>query len=227
MRVLIVEDEVLLATSLKRGLEHDGHAGDIAHDGETGLWMGTEEDYDVIILDIMLPALNGYRVLEQLRARERWTPVLMLTAKVGEYDQTDALDTGADDFLSKPFSYSVLSARLRALVRRGRPPRPAQLIVGDLVIDPSRRPCHIEGTEVQLTNREYHLLEYLVRNHGTVVTKIDLLDHVWGGGFDADTKVVDVYIGYLRAKVDRPFHRTCIQTVRGVGYQYVDASDTS
>jgi two-component system, OmpR family, response regulator len=220
VRILIVEDERLLALSLQRGLQGEGHSVEVASDGQTGLWFATEEEFDAIILDLMLPELNGYRVLEQLRARERWTPVLVLTAKAGEHDQTDALDGGADDFLSKPFTYSVLSARLRALVRRGQPPRPTILSAGDLTVDPALRTCHVGDAEVALTNREFHLLEYLVRSAPNVVTKYELLDRVWGGGFDADTKVVDVYIGYLRAKVDRPFNRSCIQTVRGAGYRY-------
>jgi DNA-binding response OmpR family regulator len=221
VRVLIIEDEELIASSLQQGLRRDGYVADVTGEGREGLWMATENDYDAIILDIMLPGMNGYKILEELRRSSVWTPVLMLTAKRGEHDQTDALDGGADDFLSKPFSYDVLKARLRALIRRGRAPRPAILEAGDLILDPGHRECSVAGTAVRLTNTEFSLLEYLLRCDGQVVTKRELLDHVWDTGFDRDSKVVDVYIGYLRRKVDAPFNRTSIQTVRGVGYRYV------
>ena len=221
MRVLIIEDEELIASSLQQGLRRDGYVADVTGDGREGLWMATENDYDVIILDILLPGMNGYKLLAELRGSSIWTPVLMLTAKRGDYDQTDALDGGADDFLSKPFSYDVLKARLRALMRRGRVPRPSILQAGDLTLDPAHRECSVAGTPVGLTKTEFSLLEYLLRLDGQVATKQELLDHVWDTGFDRDSKVVDVYIGYLRRKVDTPFHRTSIQTVRGVGYRYV------
>jgi DNA-binding response OmpR family regulator len=221
VRVLIIEDEELIASSLQRGLRQDGYVADVSGDGREGLWMATENDYDAIILDIMLPGMNGYKILDELRRASIWTPVLMLTAKQGEYDQTEALDGGADDFLSKPFSFVVLKARLRALIRRGRSPRPAILEVGDLILDPAHHECSVAGTPVRLTNTEFSLLEYLLRCEGRVATKQELLDHVWDGGFDRDSKVVDVYIGYLRRKVDVPFGRTSVQTVRGIGYRYL------
>jgi DNA-binding response OmpR family regulator len=221
MRVLIIEDEELLATSLQQGLQRDGYAADVTGDGREGLWMATETAYDAIILDIMLPGMNGYRVVSELRKASIWTPVLMLTAKQGEHDQAEALDGGADDFLSKPFSLVVLKAHLRALIRRGGSPRPAVLTAGDLTLDPAQRQCSVGGEAVRLTNTEFALLEYLLRHEGQVVTKQELLDHVWDGGFDGGSKVVDVYIGYLRRKIDAPFGRTSIQTVRGVGFHYV------
>jgi DNA-binding response OmpR family regulator len=220
VRVLIIEDEELMASSLQRGLQRDGYVADVAAEGREGLWMATENDYDAIVLDIMLPGMNGYKIVDELRRLGNWTPVLMLTAKQGEYDQAEALDGGADDFLSKPFSYVVLKARLRALIRRGRPPRPAVLEAGELVLDPAVHECWVSGTAVTLTNTEFRLLEYLLRRDGEVATKQELLDHVWEGGYERDSKVVDVYIGYLRRKVDAPFNRACIQTVRGVGYRY-------
>jgi DNA-binding response OmpR family regulator len=221
VRVLIIEDEELMASSLQRGLQRDGYAADVTLDGREGLWMATENEYDAILLDIMLPGMNGYTLVDELRRRDNWTPVLMLTAKHGEYDQAEALDGGADDFLSKPFSYVVLKARLRALIRRGRRPRPAILEAGELALDPAVRECTVAGTPVVLTNTEFRLLEYLLRRDGEVATKHELLEHVWDGGYDRDSKVVDVYIGYLRRKVDAPFDRECIRTVRGVGYRYV------
>lgn len=220
MRILIVEDEELIATSLRHGLERDGYIVDVTGDGREGLWMATENDYDAIVLDIMLPGMNGYKLLDGLRRNGTWTPVLMLTAKDGIDDQTEALDGGADDFLSKPFSYAVLLAHLRALIRRGAPPRPVVLRAGDLTLDPATRAASMGSTPIQLTNTEFRLLEHLLRHQGDVVTKQFLLDHVWHGDFDRDTKVVDVYIGYLRRKVDAPFGRSAITTVRGVGYRY-------
>ena len=225
MRVLIIEDEELIASSLQQGLRREGYVADVSADGREGLWMATENDYDAIILDIMLPGMNGYNVLDKLRQACVWTPVLMLTAKQGEYDQTEALDGGADDFLSKPFSFLVLQARLRALIRRGRTPRPAVLEAGELTLDPAERACSVAGIPVSLTNTEFRLLEYLLRSAGQVATKQELLDHVWDGGFDRDSKVVDVYIGYLRRKIDAPFGRASIETVRGVGYRYATAAE--
>jgi len=220
VRVLIIEDEELMAASLRQGLQRDGYVADVTGDGREGLWMATENDYVALVVDVMLPGMNGYKIVDELRRLSNWTPVLMLTAKHGEYNQAEALDGGADDFLSKPFSYVVLQARLRALIRRGRPPRPAVLEASDLVLDPAVHECSVAGTPVMLTNTEYRLLEYLLRRNGDVATKQELLEHVWDGGYDRDTKVVDVYIGYLRRKVDAPFGRACIQTVRGVGYRY-------
>jgi DNA-binding response OmpR family regulator len=221
VRALVVEDEVKLAEAVRRGLVAEGFTVDLAHDGDDGLWRATEGSYDVIVLDVMLPKRNGYLVCRELRQREVWTPILMLTAKAGEYDEAEGLDTGADDYLTKPFSFVVLVARLRALVRRGSAPRPALLTIGDIVLDPSTRAVARDGAAVALTTREYELLEVLLRRAGTVVTKQELLDAVWGIDFRGDPNVVEVYVGYLRRKLDRPFGRNSVQTVRGVGYQVV------
>lgn len=219
MRVLVVEDERALAAAVARGLGAEGFAVDLAHDGVDGLHRAQHEDYDAVVLDIMLPGLSGYEVLRRLRAEQVWTPVLVLTAKDGEYDIADALDFGADDYLTKPFSFVVLLARLRALLRRGAPERPSQLRAGDLVLDPAtRRVCRGE-TKVKLTAREFSVLEYLMRRADEVVTKADLLRHVWDEQFDGDPNIVEVYVGYLRRKLDAPFGRDSIETVRGAGYR--------
>ncbi|HEY3010284.1 MAG TPA: response regulator transcription factor [Micromonosporaceae bacterium] len=215
MRVLVVEDEARLATALQRGLQAEGFAVDIAGDGPSGLDMARHGGYDAMILDIMLPGLSGYRVVRQLRAEEHWLPVLMLSAKDGEYDQADGLDCGADDYLTKPFSYVVLLARLRALLRRGAPQRPAVLTVGDLTLDPAQRRVARAGADVALTAREYALLEYLMRRPDEVVSKIELLDHVWDAGDDTAPNVVEVYVGYVRRKLGRDR----LETVRGAGYR--------
>ncbi|MFI5707026.1 response regulator transcription factor [Kribbella sp. NPDC051620] len=219
MRVLMVEDEERLAETVRRGLSDAGFVVEVVHNGEDGLWAATEHSYDVIVLDIMLPRVNGYQVLEQLRERGVWTPVLMLTAKDGEYDQTDAFDLGADDYLTKPFSFLVLVARLRALIRRGGPERPVVLLAGDLTLDPARRRVERAGREVTLTPREYGLLEFLIRHRGDTVSKVEILESVWDPAFDGDPNVVEVYIRYLRLKLDTPFGRKAIQTVRGMGYR--------
>jgi DNA-binding response OmpR family regulator len=219
VRVLVVEDEQRLAKALARGLSDSGFAVELAHDGITGYWMAREQDLDAIVLDIMLPQLNGYEVCRRLRSEEIWTPILMLTAKEGEYDETDALDLGADDYLRKPFSYAVLVARLHALLRRGAPKRPVELRAGDLVLDPGKRTVHRGDTQIELTRREFSLLEYLMRNAGQTLSKYDLRDHVWGGDFERDPNIAEVYIGYLRRKIDQPFGTTTIQTIRGHGYQ--------
>jgi DNA-binding response OmpR family regulator len=219
LRLLVVEDERRLAAALKRGLEAEGYLVDVALDGPAGLALAHDQDYDAAVLDVMLPRLNGYQLCATLRDEGNWMPILMLTAKDGEYDEAEALDTGADDFLSKPFSFVVLVARLRALLRRGSPERPAVLAVDDLSLDPATRTCHRAGDQVALTPREYALLEYLMRNQSRTVSKTELLDHVWDLGFHGDANVVEVYIGYLRRKLDAPFGRQSIQTVRGAGYR--------
>lgn len=219
MRVLIVEDEKGLAESMRRGLIGEGCVVEVAHDGITGLWAATESSFDVAILDIMLPGMNGYKVLEKMRARKIWTPVLMLTAKDGEYDQTDAFDLGADDYLTKPFSFIVLVARLRALVRRGAPERPTKLTVGSLVLDPARRTVTRRGQPIKLTAREFGLVHYLMRNAGSVVGKFDILNNVWDSAYEGSENVVEVYIGYLRRKLDAPFGLHTLTTVRGMGYR--------
>ncbi len=224
VRVLVVDDEVRLAQAVSRGLEAEGFGVDLAHDGLDGLWMARERDYGAVVLDLLLPGMNGYQVCRTLRDEGNWTPILMLTAKSGEYDEAEALDTGADDFLSKPFSFVVLVARLRAVTRRGATPRPAALVVGDLVVDPARREVHVGGEPVTLTPREFSLLEALARRSPHVMTKTELLDDVWGADRDVDPNAVEVYVGYLRRKVDAPFARAAIQTVRGAGYRLVAGS---
>ena len=214
-----MEDEKGLAESMRRGLIGEGFVVDVVHDGVSGLWAATEFSYDVAILDIMLPGLNGYRVLEQIREREIWTPVIMLTAKDGEYDQTDALDLGADDYLTKPFSFLVLVARLRALIRRGAPERPSKLTVGSLILDPARRAVTRNGEPIKLTAREFSLLSYLMRNAGSVVGKFDILNNVWDPAYDGGENVVEVYVGYLRKKIDTPYGLQTLRTVRGMGYR--------
>ncbi|ANH95003.1 response regulator transcription factor [Streptomyces sp. NPDC057197] len=219
MRMLIIEDERALAGAIAEGLAAEGFVADVAYDGINGLWRAQYERYDVIVLDIMLPSLSGYDVLKRLRSARIWTPVLVLTAKDGEYDEADALDLGADDYLSKPFSYVVLVAHLRALLRRGAPARPAVLTVDDLALDPARRRCRRGHRDIDLTAREFTLLEYLVRHKDEVISKTDILSHVWEEHFDGDTNIVEVYVGYLRRKIDVPFDRRTIETVRGAGYR--------
>jgi len=216
---MVIEDEVHLAAAIADGLGSEGFDVDVTHTGPDGLWRAREGSYDVIVLDIMLPGMNGYRVCRALREESVWTPILMLTAKDGEYDEAEALDTGADDFLSKPFSFVVLLARLRALIRRGAPPRPAVITVGTLMLDPGARRVTRGDTEVRLTAREFALLEYLMRKDGNVASKTDILDHVWGMDFAGDPNVVEVYVGYLRRKLDQPFGLHTLQTVRGIGYR--------
>jgi DNA-binding response OmpR family regulator len=219
MRVLVVEDEAALAEGVRRGLEAEGFATDVAANGPDGLWMATEHAYDAIVLDILLPGMNGYKVCAELRAAGVWTPILMLTAKDGEFDEAEALDTGADDYVTKPFSYVALVARLRALIRRGGQERPAVLAAGDLRLDPSERRAWRGDAELSLTARELSLLEYLLRREGAVCSKTEIVEHVWDGSFDGDLNIVEVYVGHLRAKIDRPFGRASIQTVRGAGYR--------
>ena len=222
MRLLVVEDEVALAHSVSRGLVAEGFAVDVVHDGLDGLWRAREHAYGAIVLDLLLPGMNGFQVCRTLRAEDNWTPILVLTAKDGEYDEAEALDTGADDYLAKPFSFVVLLARLRALLRRGSAPRPALLRQGSLVVDPHRRTCHRGTTPVGLTPREFAVLEALLRRDGGVVAKTEILDEVWGPEFPGDPNVVEVYVRYLRRKIDVPFGLETIETVRHVGYRLVD-----
>lgn len=218
MRILVVEDEKMLAETVRRGLTNEGFVVDVTHDGVSGLWAATENPYDVILLDLMLPLKNGYDVLKEIRERKIWTPVLMLTAKDGEYDQTDAFDLGADDYLTKPFSFLVLVARIRALMRRGAPERPIVLSLGTLSMDPVSRSVR-RGTEmISLTAREYGLLHYLMRRHDQVVSKAEILDNVWDPAFEGGDNVVEVYVGYLRRKIDGPFGLQTLATIRGMGY---------
>ena len=218
MRILVVEDEKGLAETVRRGLSNEGFVVDVMNDGVSGLWAATENTYDAILLDLMLPLKNGYDVLRALREGKVWTPVLMLTAKDGEYDQTDAFDLGADDYLTKPFSFPVLVARVRALIRRGAPERPVVLTVGSLTLDPLKRTVRRGEAAIKLTPREYGLLEYLMRRHDQVVTKTEILDHVWDPAFEGGDNVVEVYIGYLRRKIDAPFGLRSLTTVWGMGY---------
>ncbi|WP_214465645.1 response regulator transcription factor [Microbacterium flavescens] len=222
MRVLVVDDEVRLADGLRRGLEAEGFSVDVAHNGVDGLWLARENEYAVILLDVMLPGMSGYSVCRALRDEENWTPVIMLTAKDGVWDQVEGLDTGADDYLTKPFSFAVLLARLRALTRRGSTPRPVALAVGDLVLDPVSRDVSRGGTRIDLTAREFAVLAFLMRRAGEVVSKAQIIEAVWDFSFDGDPNIVEVYIGHLRAKVDRPFGRASIRTVRGAGYRIGD-----
>jgi len=224
VRLLVIEDEKRLAGALKRGLESEGFAVDVALDGEQGEWLAAETQYDAIVMDIMLPKLNGYQLCARLRERGDWSPILMLTAKDGEYDEAEALDTGADDFLSKPFSYVVLLARIRALLRRGRVQRPAVLSCGNLRLDPATRKCVRGDIAIDLTAREFAVLEYLMRRRGDLVTKGEILDHVWDFGFDGDPNVVEVHMSALRRKIDRPFSTETIETVRGAGYRLGDGN---
>jgi two-component system OmpR family response regulator len=219
MRVLVVEDERRLAAGLRNGLAAEGFAVDVALNGTDGLWMARENPYDAIVLDIMLPGMNGYQVCGTLREEGVWTPILMLTAKDGEFDEAEALDTGADDYVTKPFSFVVLVARLRALIRRGAGERPAVLEAGDLRFDPGARQASRGESLVDLTAREMALLEFLLRRKGEVVSKSDILGHVWDYNFEGDPNIVEVYVGHLRSKLDRPFGRTALQTVRGAGYR--------
>lgn len=214
MRVLVVDDERGLTRTLQKGLAAEGFAVDCAHDGDTGLSLATHGDYDAIVLDVMLPRRNGYDVVDALRKREVWTPVIMLSAKDGEHDVADALDLGADDYLTKPFSFVVLVARLRAMVRRPAEARPAILAVGAIELNPATRAATRGGEAVELTTREAALLEYLMRHAGRVVGKLELLDHVWDGDGE-DLNVVEVYVGYLRRKLGRD----AIATIRGSGYR--------
>jgi DNA-binding response OmpR family regulator len=219
MRVLVVEDERRLAAAVRRGLQAEGFAVDLAHDGPDGLHLAREGGYDAVVLDLMLPGLSGYRICQRLRAEENWVPILILSAKDGEYDQADGLDLGADDYLTKPFSYVVLAARLRALMRRGAQRRPALLCAGDLTLDPAKREVRRGDHEVVLTPREFSLLEYLMRRAGDVVAKTEILDHVWDAADTTDPNAVEVYVGYLRRKIDVPFGRQSLRTVRGAGYR--------
>lgn len=223
MRILLVEDEERLAAAIARGLQAEGFEVDVVHDGADGLWRAREGTYAALILDILLPAMNGYEICRTLRADGVWTPIMMLTAKDGEYDEVEAFELGADDFLSKPFSFPVLVARLRSLVRRGDRVRPDRLVVDDLALDPAARSCERGGDRIDLTPREFALLEVLMRQAGDVVSKRELLDAVWGMDFDGDPNVVEVYMGYLRRKLDKPYGRTTFETVRGAGYRLVEA----
>jgi two-component system, OmpR family, response regulator len=219
MRVLLVEDEPRLSATLSMGLKAEGFVVVAVHTGVEGLHEAVTNSFDVVILDIMLPGHSGYEVLRRMRAQNVWTPVLMLTAKDGEFDETDAFDLGADDYLTKPFSFRVLLARLRSLVRRGAPERPVVLTAGSLSLDPARHTVQRGLTPIALTPREYGVLEFLMRNKNTVVTKAEILRNVWDAHHEGTDNVVEVYVGYVRRKIDVPFGTNTIETVRGVGYR--------
>ena len=215
--MLLVDDEVRLTAALRKGLTAEGFAVDVAATGTEGLARAEAESYDAVVLDVMLPGLSGFEVVRRLRAAENWVPVLMLSAKDGEHDQADALDDGADDYLTKPFSYVVLLARLRALLRRGATARPAVLRVGEITLDPATHRVTAAGAAVALTTREFTLLEYLMRHPERVLTKTELLDHVWDAAADVAPNAVEVYVGYLRRKLGQ----ARLATVRGAGYRLV------
>jgi two-component system OmpR family response regulator len=219
MRALVVEDEVKMAALIRRGLVEEGYAADVARTGEEALWMARATPYDAIVLDVMLPGRNGLEVCRSLRECGVWSPILMLTARDGVEDKVSGLDSGADDYLSKPFSFAELLARLRALTRRGPSERPAVLEVGTLRLDPATRQAWRGEAEVDLSAKEFALLETFMRNPGDVLTRLDLLEHAWDYGYENRSNVVDVYVRYLRAKIDRPFGVDSIETVRGVGYR--------
>ena len=222
MRVLVVEDEVKMAGLLKRGLEEEGYAVDVAPNGVEALWLGSESPYDAVVLDVMLPDMRGFEVCRQLRAKGRWAPVLMLTARDAVADRVEGLDAGADDYLVKPFAFGELFARLRALLRRGARERPAVLRTGDLALDPATKEVARGAVPVRLTAKEFALCEYFMRHPGEVLTRTRIIEHVWDFAYDGDSNVVDVYVRYLREKIDRPFRRSSIETVRGAGYRLRD-----
>jgi len=219
MRILVIEDDEALGASLTWGLQAEGYAVQLAGDGTEGLWQATEHDFDAIILDVMLPGLDGFQICSRLRAAGNWTPILMLSAMDADLDQAEGLDLGADDYLTKPFAYPVLLAHLRSLLRRGAPPRPALLQAGDLTLDPATRAVHRAGTPISLTAGETTVLEYLLRADGRAVPKTELLWHCWDTASQADPAVVEVRIHHLRRKIDAPFQSRTVETVRGSGYR--------
>ena len=219
MRVLVVEDEVKLATLLARGLTEEGYAVDVTGSGSEALWYATENEYDVVLLDLGLSDGDGIEVCRTLRAHDRWAPIIVVTARDDVQDRVTLLDLGADDYLTKPIVFEELVARIRAVVRRGQPPRPSVLSVGDLVLDPATRSVSRGTQPVELTAKEFALLEYFLRNADRVLTRADLIEHVWDFAFEGDARIVDVYVRYLRRKIDEPFGTTTIETVRGAGYR--------
>jgi two-component system OmpR family response regulator len=219
MRILVIEDEPKMAALLRRGLTEEGYAVDVVRSGTDGIWAATENPYDAIVLDVMLPDIDGFEVCRRLRNADRWAPVVMLTARDAVRDRVAGLDAGADDYLTKPFSFGELFARVRALLRRGAAERPPVLRVGDLTLDPAEHRVARGEIEVRLTAKEFALLEYLMRRAGEVLSRTRLIEHVWDFGYDGDSNVVDVYVRYLRDKIDRPFGRSSIETIRGSGYR--------
>ena len=227
MRVLVVDDEPKLSALIARALREEGHAADVAANGTDALWMARAAPYDAIVLDVMLPEIDGFEVLRRLREHEVWTPVLMLTARDAIVDRVDGLDAGADDYLTKPFSFDELLARLRAIARRGAVERPTVVEVGDLRLDPAGRRAWRGDVELRLTAREFTILELFMRRPGQVLTRLQLLEGAWDMAFESRSNIVDVYIRYLREKVDRPFGRASLETVRGVGYRLREDGGTT
>jgi two-component system OmpR family response regulator len=219
MRVLVIEDEVKMAGLIRRGLRGDGMAADVAIKGEDAMWMAGATDYDAIVLDVMLPGMDGFEVCRRLRRDGVWTPILMLTARDAVEDRVQGLDGGADDYLTKPFSFAELSARLRALVRRGPIERPTVLQAGDLHLDPASRRVWRDTADISLSTKEYALLETFMRRPGEVLDRFQLLEHAWDNEYENRSNIIDVYVRYLREKVDRPFGVESIETVRGAGYR--------
>ena len=219
VRVLVAEDDLRMAGLLKRGLDEEGYAVDVVDEGTEAVWMASEYPYAAVVLDVMLPGLDGFEVCRRLRRAGRWTPILMLTARAEVADRVEGLDAGADDYLSKPFSFAELAARLRALVRRGDPERPTVLTVGTLMLDPAQHRAWRDGSELTLSAKEFALLELFMRHPEEVLTRTRILDHVWDFAYDGTSNVVDQYVAYLRRKIDRPFGRSDLETVRGAGYR--------
>jgi two-component system OmpR family response regulator len=219
MRLLVVEDDVKMAALLRRGLSEEGSAVDVARTGEDGVWMAAASEYDAVVLDVMLPGIDGFETCRRMRDEGVWAPVLLLTARDAVEDRVAGLDGGADDYLTKPFSFAELSARLRALVRRGRPERPPVLSVGDLTLDPATRNVLRGESEISLSAKEFALLEAFMRRPGEVLTRLELLEHAWDFAYENRSNVIDVYVRYLRSKIDRPFGLESIETVRGAGYR--------
>jgi two-component system, OmpR family, response regulator len=219
VKVLVVEDELKMASLLLRGFRKNGDAADVTRTGEDALWMAAAADYDAIVLDVMLPGIDGFETLSRLRERARWTPVLMLTARDAVEDRIGGLDVGADDYLTKPFSFAELLARLRAIVRRGPVERPTILEVGDLRLDPATRQAWRATSELELTAKEFALLEAFMRRPGEVLSRDHLLEQAWEMGYENRSNVIAVYVNYLRDKIDRPFGARSLETVRGVGYR--------
>jgi DNA-binding response OmpR family regulator len=219
VKILLVEDDKKIATIVKRGLEAEGFTVEVAFDGTDGLWLATEGSFDLIVLDIMLPGRNGYQICADLREAGDWTPILMLTAKDGDLDEAEALDTGADDYLTKPFSFAVLVARIRALLRRATGRNPTPVEAGDLRIDPGKRRVWRGEVEIEVTSRQFDVLEFLIRRAGQVLSKTEILDGVWEYEFEGDPNIVEVYIRRLRTRIDEPFGRHAIETLRGAGYR--------
>ncbi len=223
--MLVVEDHGRMADLIERGLREEGYAVDIVATGEDGVWMAAENEYDVILLDVMLPGADGFETCRRIREGGRWAPILMLTARDAVDDRVRGLDAGSDDYLTKPFSFSELLARIRALVRRGSAERPAVLVTGDLSLDPASHTVRRGATQIDLTAKEFALLEYFLHHRGEVLSRTSIIEHVWDFAFEGDSNVVDVYIRYLREKIDRPFGRRSLETVRGAGYRLRDEGD--